>query len=80
MLSRIPILISITVLVLIPGCSRNNLALRQNVEDAQQTMKDLRAAEKTYNSKKVEGRYGSLKDLADSGLMDRELIGGVRHG
>jgi hypothetical protein len=62
------------------GCPRNNLDLRNNSLSALQTMKDLRAAEESYKSKKAEGGYGTLKDLVDAGLIERGLLGGVRDG
>ncbi len=79
MRSRIRFLISIILWTFFFSRSTEGITLRLNSLDAEKTMKDLRAAEATYKSTRGEGKYGTLKDLADSGLIGSDLARGIRH-
>ncbi len=60
------------------ACS--NLTSRSNDEKANQIMRDIRTAESTFKNTKGAGRYGTLKDLVDAGLLSNSLTDGAEAG
>jgi hypothetical protein len=57
-----------------------NVEYRLNQEAAIESIKSIRAAQQKFREIHVGGRYGSLKELADAGLIDQSLSDGRDRG
>ena len=69
--------LKLTVLALIGiSAACQNLSHRLNQEGALESIKNIRAAEQTYKVTKGAGKYGSLKELAEAGLVKNNLSEG----
>jgi hypothetical protein len=77
---RIPSLVIVSVglacLALFAGCER--LRYRLNEQSAQISIKAIRSAEKVFVSNN--GKYGTLQELAASGLIESKLATGMNDG
>ena len=71
------LLIALVIGSLAPGCSSN---IQRRLDDigALETLKGLRSAENRFKS--GGGRWGSMEELIDAGLVDRVLRSGVKDG
>src|SRR5687768_10760689 len=75
---HIPIfLVALIAWMLMSGCS-DPLERRWDEEQALASVMLIRVAEQNFRSKS--SRYGTLKDLAEAGLINSQLASGEKHG
>ena len=60
------------------GCTQ--LSIRLNIENALNSLRQLRVAEESHRVKLEHHRYGTLEDLHQAGLIDAELASGTKSG
>lgn len=66
--------------ILLIGQACNNLSYRWNVKQAVSSMRRIREAENIFKAGKSIGRYGTLEELANAGLIDAALASGTHNG
>jgi hypothetical protein len=72
-----------TLIILLSICitiACNNFVYKFNQEHALKTIKAIRSAQQTYKETKGAGKYGTLKELAEAGLIDPSLSKGRHKG
>ena len=67
-----------SVILLTSACQ--NINFRLNEDGAVESMRHIRTAQQTYKGTQSTGRYGTLKELSEAGLLKPTLADGVDQG